>query len=462
MRATSKKARRAGAAVIRGAIALAIGCGSAGQEQRYGAMLAELGRTAPRRAPAQGEGELFAGAAHLERAALVEAVLARNPDVESARLAWRAALADYPMTTALDDPMASYRLAPLSVRDDRAPFGQQIELEQRIPFAGKRRLAGEVALAEAEAMREELTSVRLELALMASNLYDDYFLAVRSLEVNQHHAALLTQMRKSAEAQYVTGRASQQDPLQADVELGNLERDRLTLEAERDATVAQLNGLLHRGPESPLPPPAAELPPPDGLDADRRELEALAFAHRPELAATRARIRGGRAAIDLARREWVPDLALMGSYDSMQDMPEHRWMLGVTVDIPLQGGRRRAARDQAEARTALERSRDRSLRDRIAVEVARALVSARESARVVELLERRLVPAARDQVRAALAGFTSGQNAFTAVIDAEENQREVELELHGARAQLWRRVAALDRAVGRVAGLSREQRGKAP
>ena len=137
-------------------------------------------------------------------------------------------------------------------------------------------------------------------------------------------------------------------------------------------------------------------------------------------------------------------------------------MLGVTVDIPLQRGRRRAALDQAEARTALEQSRDQSLRDRIAVEVARALVSARESARVVELLERRLVPAARDQVRAALAGFTSGQNAFTAVIDAEENQREVELELHGARAQLWRRVAALDRAVGRVAGLSREQRGEAP
>lgn len=440
MRATSTMA-------VHGLVAAWIaGCGSAAQDTRYDAMLAELGRRAP------AHGEPFAGDAHLERGALVEAVLARNPDIESARLAWRAALADYPVATAVDDPMASYRVAPLSVGDEEAPFGQVIELEQRFRFAGKRRLAGEVALAEAEAMRQEVESVRLDLALMASNLYDDYFLAARSLEVNRHHADLLVQMRKSAEAQYVAGRASQQDPLQADVELGNLERDRIMLEAEREATIAQLNGLLRRGPDAPLPPPAADLPPPPRLDVERSELEAVAFARRPELSAARARIRGGQAAIDLARREWVPDLSVMGAYDSMQEMPEHRWMLGVTVDIPLQRGGRRAARDQAEARTALERSRDHSLRDRIAVEVARALVSARESARVVELLERRLVPAARDQVRAALAGFASGQNAFTAVIDAEENQREVELELHAARAQLWRRMAALDRAVGRIAG----------
>jgi outer membrane protein TolC len=442
--------------LVTAGIALSAGCGAAGQEHRYDAMLAELGR-ARRSAP---DGEPFADAAHLDRAALVEAVLARNPDVESARLAWRAALADYPMATALDDPMASYRIAPLSVGDDVAPFGQVVELEQRFWIGGKRRLAGEVALSEAEAMKQEVESVRLELALMASNLYDDYFLAARSLEVNHHHAELLLQMRKSAEAQYVAGRASQQDPLQADVELGNLERDRIVLEAERDATVAQLNGLLRRAPDAPLPPPAAELPPPAKLDVERAELEALAFAHRPELAAARARIHGGQVAIDLAGREWVPDVAVMGAYDSMQEMPEHRWMLGVTVDIPLQRGGRAAARDQAETKTALERSRDRSLRDRIAVEVARALVSARESARVVELLERRLVPAARDQVRAALAGFASGQNAFTAVIDAQENQREVELELHAARAQLWRRIAALDRAVGRVAGTS--ERGEAP
>src|SRR5687768_10396053 len=47
----------------------------------------------------------FAGVAELSRAALVQQVLERNPNVRAARYAWRAALARYPQATALDDPM---------------------------------------------------------------------------------------------------------------------------------------------------------------------------------------------------------------------------------------------------------------------------------------------------------------------------------------------------------------------
>ena len=49
---------------------------------------------------------------HLDRAAVVAAVLARNPDLDAARAAWRAAVAAYPSAIALDDPMARYALAP--------------------------------------------------------------------------------------------------------------------------------------------------------------------------------------------------------------------------------------------------------------------------------------------------------------------------------------------------------------
>lgn len=49
----------------------------------------------------------FPGAAVLDRRALVEEVLRRNPSLESMRQAWRAALARYPQETALDDPRSS-------------------------------------------------------------------------------------------------------------------------------------------------------------------------------------------------------------------------------------------------------------------------------------------------------------------------------------------------------------------
>src|SRR6185503_20383192 len=98
---------------------------------------------------------------------------------------------------------------------------------------------------------------------------------------------------------------------------------------------------------------------------------------------------------------------------------EHRWMVGVGIEIPLQRGRRRAAVDKAEAMTARARSEEDRLRSGIRADVERAAVRAREAARLVRLIEERLLPAARDQVKAASAGFVTGKDEFVTVIAAE-------------------------------------------
>ena len=121
----------------------------------------------------------------LRRATLVTAVLERNPDVEAARQAWRGALARHPQARALQDTMASYSLAPLSIGSDEVQFGQVVRLEQRFPTPGKLRFAGEVALAEAEAEAASYESVRLNLALMASSLFDEYYRITRLLTLNE-------------------------------------------------------------------------------------------------------------------------------------------------------------------------------------------------------------------------------------------------------------------------------------
>ena len=429
-------------------------CGTSATGRSYHEMLSEYDRLSSGE-PKEGEregGALFHVTAELDRAALVRAVLERNPDLEAARQAWRAALAEVPQAEALEDPMLDASLAPLSLSGD-VPFGFAVQLSQRLPWPGKRRLRGEVALAEAEAARSDFDRVRLELALLASDLYDDYYVVARSLEINERHRELLEQMKKSAEAQYVVGRASQQDPIQAEVELAHLEHDRIVLETRREVLVAQMNGLLHREPNGALPPPPAELPSVDLLENDREELVRLALEQRPELESQAGRIRAGRSAINLARRDFYPDLSIMGSYNSMWGMTAHQWMVGLGVNLPVWRDRRHAAVDEAQARIVrAERERER-LVDRIRVEVEEAYVRAREAHHVVELYRNRLLPAARDQVDAALAGLTAGQNSFLAVVQAENNLRTVELRFEVARASLQQRQAALQRAVGRPAGL---------
>src|SRR5207253_7577764 len=132
---------------------------------------------------------LFTGDAHLERAALVEAVLARNPDVAAAEAAVAEARARARGAGALDDPTLSVGIAPLSVVGD-APFGGRVELRQRIPFPGKRAPARAAANAEIDLARADVDAVRLELAQMASDLYDDYYVVGHAHTINEHHRKL--------------------------------------------------------------------------------------------------------------------------------------------------------------------------------------------------------------------------------------------------------------------------------
>jgi len=190
--------------------------------------------------------------------------------------------------------------------------------------------------------------MRRELALSAVVLYDQYFIAVRSLEINAHHVALMGAMRDEATAQFQAGRASAQDPLQAEAELAHMEHDTAILASQRDVTVAQMNELLHRAPELPLPPPPSELPLPTLPNArESAHLESDAVAHRTEITAARQRAHAAQARAERADREYYPDVTLSTSYNSMWDMPEHRWMIGLGFNLPIQRGRRTGAADEA-------------------------------------------------------------------------------------------------------------------
>src|SRR3990170_3215444 len=132
---------------------------------------------------------------------------------------------------------------------ERSQNGHQVE---RDPFPGESRLSRdalvravlernptiEVARSEADAARYDYQAVRLQLAAMASLLFDDYYFAERALEINGEHTRLLEEFQRIATVRYVSGLAAQQDPIQAEVELAHaLHRD-VVLRTGRETTVA--------------------------------------------------------------------------------------------------------------------------------------------------------------------------------------------------------------------------------
>jgi outer membrane protein TolC len=396
---------------------------------------------------------LFAGATALDRGELVRLVLARNPTVRAARYAWRAALERYPQVRALDDPMLGVGVAPRSFGSNEVDDGYRFDLSQSLPFPGKLRLRGEAALAEAEAAAHDFAAVRLRIARMASLLFDDYYYATRSVEINAEHVALLDEFKRIATARYEVGEASQQDPIQAEVELAHALHRELVLETGRRVVAEQINALLHRLPDGPLPTPPSRAVVAAELDAPVEDLVVRALAERPELAAAGARVAAEEARVDLALREYFPDFTLVGAYDRIWQERELQPFVGVELNVPLQLGRRRAALAEAEARLEQMRSERAAIEDEIRFAAHSGAERLTEAHHVMELVRDRLLPAARDQVEAARAGFETGRNSLLALIDAERNLRNVELEYEEALADLGRRRAELEHALGRTPGL---------
>jgi outer membrane protein TolC len=442
-----RRRARAPLLVLAALAAAAPGCAGPGLAARQRAQDDAWERSAP---AADAAGEPFPGAPFLEREALVDEVLRRNPSVQAARWAWRAALERYPQETSLDDPMLGYGVAPRSFGSSEFSDAHKVELSQAFPFPGKLGLRGEIALAEAEAAAHDYEAVRLRLATMTSLVFDDYYLAARSLAINAEHLELVAELREAAAARYEAGLASQQDPLQAEVEHAHLAHRELELRTAQRIATAQLNALLHLPPDTPLPPPPPRLEPPADEALDRAEREARALAERPELRAAQARVRSREAAVSLARREFLPDFSLVAMYDGVWQERELRPFVGFEVNVPVQLARRRAALREAQARLEAARSEQAGMQDEVRLELSSGADRLEEARHVVHLFRSRLLPAARDQVEAARAGFETGSNDFQALIEAQRALRDAQLGDEEARVALSRRAAELDSARGRL------------
>ncbi|HKB02429.1 MAG TPA: TolC family protein [Gemmataceae bacterium] len=380
---------------------------------------------------------------------VIESVLRQNPTLTQMRAAAEAAQARYPQVTSLDDPMVTIWTAPGSYWSDHVDAAARAELAQKLPWPGKRELRGQAALAEASAAARELEVARLDLIEAARVALADYGLAERVLAVNKESLELLALSRRNAETRVRNGLAPQQDINQANVELARQEERAVALERARKVAQARLNTLMHQPPDAALPAPPDDAPTPTDLP-DVASLRAKATAARPDLKALADRIRADEATAALAEQEYKPDVEVMAAYDGFWQGTDRslQWQIGARVNIPIQYARRDAAVAEARARVARRRAELAKLTDQIAFRVQEAAEQVRESRKVIELYEQKILPAARANVKEAQSAYMNAKVPFLNLAGAQRTlieQRERHLE---AQAELRRRWAVLDRLIG--------------
>jgi outer membrane protein TolC len=195
---------------------------------------------------------------------------------------------------------------------------------------------------------------------------------------------------------------------------------RARIEGERaEAELAFLVGRPVAGARLEKP----ELPPPPGGEPEA--LAEQAIAHRPDVAAARARAARARGTMSLEQARRYPDLALAGGYKRTAGLDTAVVGLVATVPVFERNGRA-VARAEADARAAeleLEATIARARAEAsILVRAARSL-----QARLARLDED-LVRPAEEARRSALAAFREGATDVLRVVDAERTNTEARRE----------------------------------
>ncbi|MDZ7668069.1 MAG: TolC family protein [Gammaproteobacteria bacterium] len=384
----------------------------------------------------------------LTESALIERVVAANPGLAALQAAAEAARHRIEPAGSLDDPMLRYAVSPRTIGS--GSFSQQAEFSQPIPWPGTLRERAAAARHQAEAAGADARALRLLVIFRARTALADWRYLAEALAINAASRNLLDELIGAAENRYAAGRGPRQDVLQAELERAGLDNEALRLRQERTRLLAGLNALLNRPPGADLPEaaPLTHLPPPPPLET----LEHRALAQHPALARLQSQAAAKRSEVNLAQKAFYPNFQVGVGYAGLMDDPDKRPTLGVTINVPLDRGKRRAALAGARAEAKQSEWALADERTQLLANLAGARAAVEEARASAARYEAELVPLAGEYLDTALNDYRSGVGDFRDVIDAEQRKLDNELALARTRAGYARRMAELERWVGNAQG----------
>lgn len=385
--------------------------------------------------------------APLRLADVLEIARQANPEIRIARQRAAALRAVPDQVSAYDDPTLTWEAwdIPESLRVDKAE-NNIFRLSQKVPFPGKRTLAGTVAERAADAADQETLAAELAVTTEVKRAYYDLWLQHQRVAILTREKAVLERVARTVEQKYGVGEATQPDALRAQVELTHTVIEVSSADLAVETAAAELNALLSRAPEEPLGVP--EDPPMTPIGASLETLTDLALQRRPELAAQRAAIAGEERGVELAKQTRRPDFEFtVGRFLNYGRNDGFGAMASVTLPF-VYGSKYDAAAAEARARLAGAEAELRRWQDRVRREVAQAFARARTAGLQHSLAEGTHIPQAEQALRVTESAYQAGTADFVALLDTVRNIEAVHMQHVDAEAELAKAVADLERAVG--------------
>ena len=378
---------------------------------------------------------------------LVAEALANNPEVVAAQKRYEASRQRPSQVSSLPDPMVSPGYSSNGRPWPGAGLGTEptsqigVMVSQEIPFPGKRKLAGEMAVKEAEAEWQQYQQTQLSVVSTLKQAYYRRAYAFAVVAVLDKNLQLLENLLRITEARYQVGRAAQQDVFKAQTQISILETRRIQLQREERAREAEIDSIVNRPPGSALTQPGDLTPP--SLIVELRDLYAAARENSPMLRKDQKMIQRAEVAVNMARKDYYPDLTINGGYYNMGRMPD-MFMLRADFKIPLYFFRKQRAAVTEQVQTLLQsRKVLEATNQGLNFRLQDDYLMAQTSEQLVRLYRETVIPQASLALEASLASYETGTVDFLTVfmnyitvVEYEMNYYEQMQDLYIALARL--------------------------
>jgi cobalt-zinc-cadmium efflux system outer membrane protein len=389
-------------------------------------------------------------------ARLIEEGLIQNKEIKSLEDRVESMKKEIPYAGSLADPRLGFAILNLPTDtfdfDQEAMTQKQIFIAQKFPWFGKLDLRTQRAALKAVRQQAVLDARRLELARKIAVAYYELGFMATSLQTNARLTEIVNQLLGVAETRYATGRGLQQDVLHAQVELSKLLDEKITLDKRRRTLEDQINELLNRESFIAVPPPMNVSYPDLQLEIER--LQDKALKENPQLRVRQAQIDITAMEIELARKDYWPDMDVKLAYGQREkdltgrDLPD--FVSGtVTMNIPLwqnsrQDSKLAAVKKDHQAAINFYRNLVESLPHRVDALVTEI----RDTQKNYRLFSDALLLQADQWASSALSAYEVGAVEFNTMIGAQIRLLRFELQNANYMFRIYQKRAELEEVLG--------------
>jgi outer membrane protein TolC len=356
----------------------------------------------------------------------------------------------------LEDPRLG--LGVLNLPTDTFSFSQEpmtqkvLFIAQRVPWFGKLSLKAKRTTLLAVRQQAVLEAKKLELARKIATAYYELGFVGTNLNINDRLRSMVSQLLRVAETRYASGEGLQQDVLQAQVELSKLLDERIVLKKRYRTLEDRINELLNRESFSPIKPPK-DLQHLD-IKPDFESLKSQSLSENPWLGVRQAEVDQATVGIDLAKKDYWPDMDFKVGYGQRdedltgRDLPDF-FSATVTFTIPLWQKNR-----QNKKLSASQKSREaamksyRNLLETLPHRVHALATEIRDTQQNYRLYVDALLVQSEQWARSSLAAYEVGKVEFNTMINAQIRMLRAELQAKRYLYSIYQNRAELEETLG--------------